>query len=443
MSKIICDICGTAYADTASQCPICGTAKSDAAKAVSADPAGEQGGDYAYVKGGRFSPNNVKKRNANQELPRENAPVKSAKQEKAPAQSKAPKSQPRQKEKEESSSNVGLIIIVVILVLAIIAVCAYIAIRFIDQGDPDAGRPSVPGTSATQTTGQATPPRNVPCTGLTLYIKELTFSQVGDSMLLNVKADPIDTTDKLTYSSSDPYVAIVDANGKVTAVANGTAVITIRCGSFEEQCQITCAVGVDPSYPTEPTQPPTVPVEPYPDYVLQIYDPYGKRDISLSGYGSTHDFYKRVDNGPSREEITWISDNENVVTVVNGVVTAVGNGTTNVHIIYGSQEIVVIVRCNNVEGPKEYEVRTIYGLANDISIKVGESLTLQLVHKETGMRVAAENLTFTVSKEGYVSVDEKGRVTGVDVNYAGVWVYIEYEGVTYKCLVRVQPKPEE
>ena len=27
MSKIICDICGTAYPDTAAECPVCGCAK--------------------------------------------------------------------------------------------------------------------------------------------------------------------------------------------------------------------------------------------------------------------------------------------------------------------------------------------------------------------------------------------------------------------------------
>ena len=79
MNKIVCDLCGTSYPETAPQCPICGTAKSDTAKTK---PDAESG--YAYVKGGRFSHANVRKRNAGQkDLPRVVAPVKPKKE--APA----------------------------------------------------------------------------------------------------------------------------------------------------------------------------------------------------------------------------------------------------------------------------------------------------------------------------------------------------------------------
>ena len=63
MSKIICDVCGTAYPDTASQCPICGCARPDHPQAAAGNSAGEQvdaGGGYTYVKGGRFSKSNVR-----------------------------------------------------------------------------------------------------------------------------------------------------------------------------------------------------------------------------------------------------------------------------------------------------------------------------------------------------------------------------------------------
>ena len=63
MSKIICDVCGTSYPETEVQCPICGTAKTDAAKSTTG---GETG--YAYVKGGRFSHANVRKRNAGKDI---------------------------------------------------------------------------------------------------------------------------------------------------------------------------------------------------------------------------------------------------------------------------------------------------------------------------------------------------------------------------------------
>ena len=40
MSKVICDICGTAYAETASNCPICGSSREYALGSVEDDFAG-------------------------------------------------------------------------------------------------------------------------------------------------------------------------------------------------------------------------------------------------------------------------------------------------------------------------------------------------------------------------------------------------------------------
>ena len=68
MSKIICEICGTSYPDTNMQCPICGCVKPvDVNAAVNKET--EANSTYAYVKGGRFSKKNVKKRNAGTAVP--------------------------------------------------------------------------------------------------------------------------------------------------------------------------------------------------------------------------------------------------------------------------------------------------------------------------------------------------------------------------------------
>ena len=66
MSKIICDVCGTRYPDTAEQCPICGHICGSAGKTaedlfVMEDDRTES---YQKVRGGRFSKANVKKRTA-------------------------------------------------------------------------------------------------------------------------------------------------------------------------------------------------------------------------------------------------------------------------------------------------------------------------------------------------------------------------------------------
>ena len=69
MSKIICDICGTAYPDTADQCPICGSAKQIDSEIISDTMT--EGVDRSVktaTKGGHFSNANVRKRNKGKKL---------------------------------------------------------------------------------------------------------------------------------------------------------------------------------------------------------------------------------------------------------------------------------------------------------------------------------------------------------------------------------------
>ena len=71
MNKIICDVCGTMYPESAAQCPICGCAKQAEVETPTADmiPEETETGSYTPVKGGRFSKANVRKRNKNVEQP--------------------------------------------------------------------------------------------------------------------------------------------------------------------------------------------------------------------------------------------------------------------------------------------------------------------------------------------------------------------------------------
>ena len=56
---------------------------------------------------------------------------------------------------------------------------------------------------------------------------------------LTATVNPADSTDALVWSSSNESVATVDANGVVAAVAEGTATITVTCGSIKATCAVT------------------------------------------------------------------------------------------------------------------------------------------------------------------------------------------------------------
>ena len=109
MNKVICDICGTAYPDTAPKCPICGYAKTNAETTVAGAERPTSEG-YTAVKGGRFSKQNVRKRNSSRTTER-TAAEKSRRGEK------------------EDGGNTGLVLVVIFLLVAIVAVVIYIGVK--------------------------------------------------------------------------------------------------------------------------------------------------------------------------------------------------------------------------------------------------------------------------------------------------------------------------
>jgi uncharacterized protein YkwD len=72
--------------------------------------------------------------------------------------------------------------------------------------------------------------------------KSSTTINVGKSETLTAAAKPENATDKsVTWSSSDPSIATVDSNGKITGKAPGTAVITAtaKYGGATAKCNVT------------------------------------------------------------------------------------------------------------------------------------------------------------------------------------------------------------
>lgn len=70
----------------------------------------------------------------------------------------------------------------------------------------------------------------VHCTGLSLDKQTLTFVKVGDTSQITATKTPADTTDILTWASSNENVATVDSTGLVTIHGIGSATITATCG---------------------------------------------------------------------------------------------------------------------------------------------------------------------------------------------------------------------
>ena len=78
----------------------------------------------------------------------------------------------------------------------------------------------------------------VPVTGVSLDVTSAEL-EIGESISLQATVKPDDATDKtVKWSSDKPAVATVDENGKVDAVATGTAKITATAGNKSATCTV-------------------------------------------------------------------------------------------------------------------------------------------------------------------------------------------------------------
>lgn len=400
MSKVICDVCGTSYPETATQCPICGCVRpADAPTVPEESAAAAASGTYQHVKGGRFSKANVRKRNASAAAA-------------AQVSSSGAKKSGKNKSSQKKNSNLGLVITIIVLLLAIIAVIGYIFVKFFLPAAP-----AEDVSSDTVNTGivDATPPTAEPeiyCESVELDKTELILNEIGAQYALGAVVTPADTTDVLEWSSDTETVATVD-EGLVTAVDFGQAVITVKCGEFSAQCTVI----VEEAFAL--------------DAETVTLDAAG---AAISIYSGTLDL----------SAIEWTSDDPSVAVIADGVITAVGSGSTTVSGEYRGTLLTCAVSCN-FDVPVEtteatdtdvalgpYTLKNLTGISNsDVSLNVGESFQLALLDAN-GDKI--NDATWTV--KGSCCTVNNGTVKAL--SSGTVTVIVSYNGETFECTVRVR-----
>ena len=148
-----------------------------------------------------------------------------------------------------------------------------------------------------------------PVTGIKVSPESIRLTKKDETVQLTAEVTPSYADNKkVTWKSSDEKVAIVDENGKVTAVGNGTATITATSvsGSYTATVSVTVKIPVEIEKLT---------IEAEKETLTQI--------------GETTELKVKIKpENADEQKLIWKSDNEMVAAVdENGKVTAVGNGT--------------------------------------------------------------------------------------------------------------------
>lgn len=269
MSKIICEVCGTRYPDNSAQCPICGYVADKAGSEQEQEVQAEELvlPERPKVPGGRFSKSNVRKRLKNQA-----AYAQAEERSRAAAKNEERYDSDEDDEeeyREEDNKNSGTVlnVLLVLVIIALLAVSALIFVKYLMPGFLDKEPATEPPESYVEQTDAPTDAPTelpteaptVPCQQLVLDITDITLHEAGAMYLLNVQILPADTTDGIMYISSNEDVATVNDEGRITAVAEGTVVITAVCGDQQLECNVICDFAPDET--EAPTEAPTEPGE--------------------------------------------------------------------------------------------------------------------------------------------------------------------------------------
>lgn len=156
---------------------------------------------------------------------------------------------------------------------------------------------------------------------------ELSFTYPGQQatlLLTNAEDDA-----EVTFESSDSSVASVSDDGVVTAVGSGDATITATVYDLSLTCAVHCALEDSAESGAED-----------PNCTIS------NEDVTMTIVGEYFKLTLRDSNGDTVKGITWTSSDTSICTVdADGIVYAVGRGTTTVYTAYGGKSYECIVRC--------------------------------------------------------------------------------------------------
>lgn len=286
-------------------------------------------------------------------------------------------------------------------------------------------------------------PEEVPVEGVTLNIQNVTL-KIGESTTLEASITPDNATNKnVTWSSEDSDIASVDKDGEVTAKGEGKTTITVTTEDGEKTatCEVTVIEEQKPEPEPEPEpdpEPEEIPVE---GISLNI------QNITLNiGETTTLEATITPENATNKN-VTWTSENNDIASVDNGVVTAISEGTTNIIVTTddgGKKATCSVTVLPNEEPEPEPEVIPVENVVlnqNSVTLNIGETTTLKATI--TPDNATNKNVTWTSDNEDIASVNN-GIVTAIGPGKTTITVTTQDGQKTAECTITViEPEPEE
>ena len=250
-----------------------------------------------------------------------------------------------------------------------------------------------------------------PVTGVTLDKTSYEMTE-GDDFTLTATVNPSNATNKnVTWSSNDQSVASV-VNGKVTAIKEGKAMITVKTEDGSKTA--TCAVTVN----------------------AKVYPVTGVT-LDKTSYEMTEgdDFTLTATVNPSNatnKNVTWSSSDQSVASVVNGKVTALKAGKAMITV--RTEDGGKTATCSVTVNAKVYPVTGVTLDKTSYEMTEGDDFTLTATVNPSN--ATNKNVTWSSSDQSVASV-VNGKVTALKAGKAMITVRTEDGGKTATCDIAV------
>lgn len=364
MEKVICDICGTSYPENRENCPVCGCPKDFLLE----DPQSDISVDLPMEETDAVPAPRKKKKEVfdfdevNQEKPAR----------RHLDEDDFDDDEDDEEYDEEPSPNVFLVVILVIAIVLLLLATGFFFFRYFLPSMEQETIPTDPVVTTLSAETEATTSPTVsgiPCTDIVIPGGKIELGK-GGLWLMNVQVYPADTTDSVTYASSDETIATVSADGTVTAVAEGTTTIVVTCGEKKISCNVTVDYSMDAettpdgdvpamevegadsteatdaaeetqateaTETTETTEATEATSDPGAELKLK------QTDISIFARYTSVQLELDCDVRP--EDVYWFTMDSTIAICHDGLVTSTGSGMTRIYGEYEGQQVECIVRC--------------------------------------------------------------------------------------------------
>ena len=211
--------------------------------------------------------------------------------------------------------------------------------------------------------------------------------EVGQSFNLIATINPKNATNQnISFESSDSSIAIVEETGKVIAIKEGTAIITVRTANGKE-AKCTINVTKKSIYATE----------------VKL----NKSSISIIVGGTYSLTATIVPSNATNNNVTWTSSNKSVATVdSNGKVTAKKEGTATVYAKTSNNKIATCeVKVTTVK------IESITFNTSNTILEKGKTKTVKVSIKPNN--ASYTSIKYSSSNNSVATIDQNGKITAV------------------------------